>query len=62
MDQHITFVLNNFLIMLNFREQCEGSKSTVHIIAYTYNVLVSCVLESKLLNFHNSIQKGITCE
>lgn len=48
--------------MLNFREQCQGSKSTVQIIAYTYNVLLSCVLESKLLDFHNSIQKCITCK
>lgn len=61
MDRDITFVLNNFLVMLNFREQCEGLKSTVQITAYIYNVLLPCVSESKLLDFHNSVQKYVTC-
>lgn len=61
MDRDITFVLKKFLIRLNFPEWCEGSKSTVQIIAYTHDVLLSCVLESKLLDFHNSVQKYITC-
>lgn len=42
--------------MLNFREQYEGSKSTVQTTAYTCNVLLPHVLESKLLDLHNSVQ------
>lgn len=37
MDRDITgfsFVLNNFLTMLNFCKQCESCKSTVQINAY----------------------------
>lgn len=47
--------------MLNFHEQCEGSKSTAQTTAYTCNVLLLHVSESKLLDCNNSVQKYNTC-
>lgn len=47
----LSFVLNNFLIMLNFCKQCKSCKSTIQINAYSQNTLLCLVFQSPNYQF-----------